>query len=143
MVSSASSQIEASACCFVFIRVLGPDPDVWSVLAAGNHLRTNIIVDGVLKNVANYATVQGIFIGVIAAYVVVVTIFGPEYVVCFFCYSRVDHEVASPCHRHHSSHFEKHKTAFEEGGGQDEADMGSEQPDGIEIHEDDEKASDV
>ncbi|KAH0826253.1 carboxylic acid transporter protein [Lanmaoa asiatica] len=98
MVSSASSQIEATA---------------------GNNLRTNIVVNGVLKNVADYATVQGIFIGVVAAYVLLVTILGPE---------------------HHSSHFEKHKTAFEEGGGRDDAFMEGEP---VEIHEEDEKISDV
>lgn len=53
-------------------------------LAAGNHLRTNIVVDGVVQNVADYATVQGIFIGTVAAYVLVVTIFGPEYVLHLF-----------------------------------------------------------
>ncbi|KAL4081013.1 carboxylic acid transporter, partial [Scleroderma citrinum] len=79
MVSSASAQIEATA---------------------GNHLQTTIIENGVPKRVPDYATVQGILIGVVAAYVVVVTILGPE---------------------NHSSHFEKHKTAFEEGGGQDDA----------------------
>lgn len=46
--------------------------------AAGNHIQTTIIVDGVPKRVADYATVQGILIGVVAAYVVVVTILGPE-----------------------------------------------------------------
>lgn len=45
--------------------------------------------------------------------------------------------------RHHSSRFEKHKTAFEEGGGHDDAVMEGEQPDGNELHEDDEKVSDV
>lgn len=59
---------------------------VWSGLAAGAQLRTNIVVDGVVKNVANYATVQGIFIGVVAAYLVVVTIFGPEYVILFLSF---------------------------------------------------------
>lgn len=52
------------------------------------------------KDVPDYATVQGILIGVVAAFVVVVTIIGPE---------------------NHGSHFEKHKTAFEVGGGHDEA----------------------
>ena len=41
--------------------------------------------------------VQGILIGVVAAFVVFITIIGPE---------------------HHASHFEKSKTAFEEGGGE-------------------------
>ena len=47
----------------------------------------------------DYAKVQGILIGVVAAYVVVLTIIGPE---------------------NHGSHFEKAKTAFEEGAGADE-----------------------
>ena len=41
--------------------------------------------------------VQGILIGAVAAFVVIVTILGPE---------------------HHGSHFEKSKTAFEQGGGE-------------------------
>ncbi|CAE6449479.1 unnamed protein product [Rhizoctonia solani] len=75
MISSASAQIEATG---------------------GEHLRTT--VQG--KNVPDYAKVQGIFLGCVAAYLVLVTIFGPE---------------------HHGSEFEKHKTAFEEGGGADNA----------------------
>ena len=47
----------------------------------------------------DYAKVQGILIGVVAAYVVVLTIIGPE---------------------NHGSHFENAKTAFEEGAGADE-----------------------
>lgn len=58
-------------------------------LAAGNHLRTNLVVDGVVTNVADYATVQGIFIGTVAAYVLIVTIFGPEYVLRFSHWSSV------------------------------------------------------
>jgi SHS family lactate transporter-like MFS transporter len=75
MVSSASAQIEATA---------------------GIHLRTT--VKGV--NVPDYATVQGIFIGVITVFTLVLTIVGPE---------------------NHGSRFEKHKVAFEEGGGLDDA----------------------
>jgi SHS family lactate transporter-like MFS transporter len=101
MVSSASSQIEATG---------------------GNNLKTNIYVDGQVQSVADYATVQGIFIGTVAAYVILVTIFGPE---------------------HHSSHFEKHKTAFEEGGGQDDAIMEGGRLDSLDGREDDEKVSDV
>jgi SHS family lactate transporter-like MFS transporter len=78
MVSSASAQIEATA---------------------GNHLRTTIISNGQPKNVPDYATVQGILIGVVCAFVLIVTILGPE---------------------NHGSHFEKAKTAFEEGGGRGE-----------------------
>ncbi|OBZ68965.1 Carboxylic acid transporter [Grifola frondosa] len=79
MVSSASAQIEATG---------------------ASHLHTTIIgSDGKPKVVPDYATVQGILIGVVAAFVLVVTLIGPE---------------------HHGSHFEKHKAAFEEGAGRDE-----------------------
>ncbi|KAG9220364.1 hypothetical protein PLEOSDRAFT_1089311 [Pleurotus ostreatus PC15] len=77
MVSSASAQIEATG---------------------GENLRTTIIKNGVPTDVPDYATVQGILIGVVAAFVIIITIIGPE---------------------KHGSHFEKHKTAFEEGGGAD------------------------
>ncbi|KAL4249051.1 major facilitator superfamily protein [Abortiporus biennis] len=75
MVSSASAQIEATG---------------------GDNLKT--IVNG--KEVQDYASVQGILIGVVAAFVLVITIIGPE---------------------NHSSRFEKHKLAIEEGGGRDDA----------------------
>jgi len=45
--------------------------------------------------------------------------------------------------RHHSSHFEKHKTAFEEGGGRDDAIMDDDEPGRTEVREDDEKVSEV
>jgi SHS family lactate transporter-like MFS transporter len=80
MVSSAASQIEATG---------------------GDHLRTTILKNGVLKNVPNFGAVQGILVGVVAAFVVFITIIGPE---------------------HHGSHFEKSKTAFEPGGGEVEPD---------------------
>ncbi|EMD40166.1 hypothetical protein CERSUDRAFT_112376 [Gelatoporia subvermispora B] len=78
MVSSASAQIEATG---------------------GKNLRTTLFQNGQLMNVPDYATVQGILIGVVAAFVVVVTIIGPE---------------------NHGSRFEKYKTAIEEGAGRDE-----------------------
>lgn len=78
MVSSAASQIEATG---------------------GNHLKKTIIKNGKPTVVPDYATVQGILIGVVSAFVLIVTVFGPE---------------------NHGSHFEKAKTAFEEGGGRDE-----------------------
>ncbi|KAF8632039.1 hypothetical protein AX15_002083 [Amanita polypyramis BW_CC] len=76
MVSSASAQIEAT----------------------GAAQQTTHDKNG--KVVPDYARVQGIFIGVVAAYVAIITILGPE---------------------NHGSHFEKHKTAFEEGAGRDDA----------------------
>jgi len=81
MVSSAAAQIEATA---------------------GDHLRTTIVEKGILTEVPDYATVQGILIGVVAAFVFVITLVGPE---------------------NHGSHFEKHKTAFEEGAGRGDAYM--------------------
>ncbi|KZT43780.1 MFS general substrate transporter [Sistotremastrum suecicum HHB10207 ss-3] len=75
MVSSASAQIEATG---------------------GEHQTTTL--NG--KVIPDYAKVQGIFIGCVAAFTLFMTIIGPE---------------------HHGSHFEKHKTAFEEGGGDDSA----------------------
>lgn len=76
MISSASAQIEATGAA---------------------HETT--VVNG--KVVPNFAKVQGIFIGVVAAYVVIITILGPE---------------------NHGSHFEMHKAAFEEGAGRDDRD---------------------
>jgi len=77
MVSSASAQIEATG---------------------GAHQK--VLLNGVPT--PDYATVQGIFIGVVAAFTLIMTIIGPE---------------------NHGSQFEKHKTAFEEGGGVDDAYM--------------------
>ncbi|KAF9078731.1 MFS general substrate transporter [Rhodocollybia butyracea] len=87
MVSSASSQIEATG---------------------GSHLKTTVAVPVSAqfptgeKVVPDYATVQGILIGCVAAFVLVVTLFGPE---------------------KHGRQFEKHRAAFEEGGGDDDAEM--------------------
>lgn len=50
----------------------------------------------------------------------------------------VHHEVR-PHHRHHASHFEKHKTAFERGGGRDDAVVEGDEPEGVEAREEDEK----
>ncbi|RXW24369.1 hypothetical protein EST38_g1483 [Candolleomyces aberdarensis] len=86
MISSASAQIEATG---------------------GENLRTTIIKNGVPTVVPDYATVQGIFIGVIAAFVIFITIIGPE---------------------NHGSHFEQAKTAFEEGAGHDETRAGEAEP---------------
>ncbi|KAH9841795.1 carboxylic acid transporter [Rhodofomes roseus] len=78
MVSSASAQIETTG---------------------GKNLKTTIFQNGAYQTVADYATVQGILLGVVAAFVVLCTIIGPE---------------------NHGSHFEKYKAAFEEGAGRDE-----------------------
>ncbi|KAK7451729.1 hypothetical protein VKT23_012408 [Stygiomarasmius scandens] len=71
MVSSASAQIEATG---------------------GENLRTTRVkADGTVEDIPDYATVQGILIGVVAAYLLI-----------------------------------KHKAAFEEGGGEDDAYIGDE-----------------
>ncbi|KAJ3718118.1 carboxylic acid transporter [Lentinula guzmanii] len=88
MVSSASAQIESTG---------------------GEHLKTTIAVPVSSTNptgrkvVPDYATVQGILIGCVAGFLLLVTLFGPE---------------------NHGYEFEKHRAAFEEGGGDDEAIMG-------------------
>jgi len=79
MISSASAQIEATA---------------------GEHWTTTIIKNGKPSVVADYAKVQGLLIGVVAAFVVFITIIGPENL---------------------GSHFEDHKAAFEEGAAGDDA----------------------
>lgn len=76
MVSSASAQIEATG---------------------GDNFRTHITKpDGTRVEVPDYATVQGILIGCVAAFVVFITILGPE---------------------NHGAHFEQARTAYEEGAG--------------------------
>ncbi|KAF5317741.1 hypothetical protein D9619_012606 [Psilocybe cf. subviscida] len=77
MVSSASAQIEATG---------------------GDNLKTTIIENGKRVVVPDYAKVQGILIGVVAAFVVIITIIGPE---------------------NHGARFEKNKTAFEEGAAEE------------------------
>jgi len=57
-----------------------------------------ILVDG--KDTPDYGKVQGIFMGVICVFTLFMLFIGPE---------------------NHSSHFEKHKLAFEKGGGLDDA----------------------
>jgi MFS transporter, SHS family, lactate transporter len=63
MISAASAQIEA---------------------VGGQHLKTTIIKNGKRTVVPDYATVQGILLGTIAALVIFITIIGPEYVSCMF-----------------------------------------------------------
>ena len=76
--------------------------------AGGDNLKTTIIgADGTPTVVPDYATVQGILIGVVAAFVLFITIIGPE---------------------NHGSHFEQHKPAFEEGAGRDDAMLADDVP---------------
>ncbi|KAF8125096.1 carboxylic acid transporter protein [Boletus edulis] len=81
MISAASAQIEATG---------------------GRNFQTSVMKNGKLTTVPGYAKVQGIFIGAVAVFVILITVVGPE---------------------KHSSHFEEHKTAFEEGGGNNDAMM--------------------
>lgn len=50
----------------------------------------------------NYALIQGIFIGTVAAYVIVLTLIGPE---------------------NHGSHFERGRTAFQAGASKDDVNV--------------------
>ena len=88
--------------------------------AGGKNFQTYVIENGVLTAVPGYATVQGIFIGVVAAFVILITVVGPEYVYRFLA-SRLRKLIVCRYTRKHASHFEEHKTAFEEGGGGDDA----------------------
>ena len=98
MVSSASAQIEASQ--YSLLRWLGrfsltpPRP-----LAAGEHSRTTVQGSDGPEDVPNYALVQGIFIGCVAAYLIVLALIGPE---------------------KHGSHFERAKTAFQAGASKED-----------------------
>ncbi|KAF9458790.1 carboxylic acid transporter [Collybia nuda] len=78
MASAAASQIEAKG---------------------GENLRTTVVKDGKVTNVPDYAKVQGILIGAVVVYLIIVVVFGPE---------------------NHSLHFEKHKVAYEEGVSQED-----------------------
>lgn len=72
-------------------------------LGGGDNIRIiTLQPDGTVENVPDYGTVQGILMGAVAAFVLIVTFLGPE---------------------NHGSHFEKHKAAFEMGGGEDDAYM--------------------
>lgn len=62
---------------------------------------------------------QGILIGVVAAFVVLITIVGPEYVL-FPSIPRAQSTDDIFFPRNHGSHFELAKTAIEEGGGRGE-----------------------
>jgi SHS family lactate transporter-like MFS transporter len=67
--------------------------------AGGEHLRTTIQTASGPKDVPNYALIQGIFIGCVAFYVIILTLLGPE---------------------NHGSHFERSKTAFQAGASKED-----------------------
>ena len=97
MVSSASAQIEASASISfdngtIFTHLVRS-------IAGGEHSRTTIQGPNGPEDVPNYAQVQGIFIGVVAAYLIAMTLIGPE---------------------NHGSHFERGKTAFQAGASKED-----------------------
>ena len=96
MVSSASAQIEASQCIsFQPVLLL----IFFSSLAGGDQHTTTIQTSTGPKVVPDYALVQGVFIGIVAAYVIILTLLGPE---------------------NHGSHFERAKTAFQAGASKDD-----------------------
>ena len=68
-------------------------------IAGGENLRTTIQGPKGPENVPNYALIQGIFIGCVAAYVIVLALLGPE---------------------NHGSHFERGKTAFQVGASKED-----------------------
>ena len=78
----------------MFIRLLHP-------LAARQHTHTTVQGLNGPEDMPNYALIQGIFIGCVAAYVIVLTLVGPE---------------------NHGSHFERGKTAFQAGASKEDID---------------------
>jgi SHS family lactate transporter-like MFS transporter len=59
-------------------------------------------------------------IGTVAAFVLFITIIGPEYVLAVWNNDFADIQLSC---RNHAAHFEKAKTAFEEGGGNDDLEI--------------------
>lgn len=99
MVSSASAQIEASESSPSDLINPSLYPSSSFSAAGGDKHTTTIQGPNGPEVVPDYAFVQGIFIGVIAAYVIVLTLLGPE---------------------NHGSHFERSKTAFQAGASKDD-----------------------
>lgn len=62
-------------------------------------MRTTIQGPNGPENVPNYALIQGVFIGSVAVYVIVLALIGPE---------------------NHGSHFERGKTAFQAGASKED-----------------------
>ena len=94
-----------------------PTADTETFQAGGAHLKTT--VPGKTEPVPDYATIQGILIGAVAAFVVCMIVIGPEYAhVAPFSVSGILTVVFH--YRNLGSHFERYKTAIEEGGGRDE-----------------------
>ena len=115
MVSSASAQIEASG----YLAFKDPVALIRlpCSIAGGEHLRTTIQGPDGPKDVPNYALIQGIFIGCVAAYIIVLALIGPE---------------------NHGSHFERGKTAFQAGASKEDVNS---TPEGVERIQDAERPS--
>ena len=99
MASSPAVQIEAGAYLSF---------DDWTILtrpsrpiAIGEHFRTTIQGPDGPENVPNYALIQGIFIGCVAPYIIVLAFIGPE---------------------SHGRHFERSKAAFQVGASKEDID---------------------
>ena len=97
MASAASAQIEAS--WYLSFDYWDSLTHATRSIAAGERSRTTVKTPNGLKDVPNYALVQGIFIGCVAAYVIILTLIGPE---------------------NHGSHFERGKTAFQAGASKED-----------------------
>jgi SHS family lactate transporter-like MFS transporter len=80
-------------------------------------------VDGKPGLVPDYAKVQGILIGAVVAFIVIITVIGPECVFSpsFLLWIRRWMNANGALRRNHGSHFERHRAAFDEGGGRDDA----------------------
>jgi SHS family lactate transporter-like MFS transporter len=90
------------------------------------------------KVVPDYGKVQGILIGAVAAFVILITIIGPaEYV-----FSSSLAGLSPYSLRNHSSHFERHRVAFDERGAGDNAFIDDDEGAlANSVHPDSEKAS--
>src|SRR5712671_2618168 len=99
MISSASAQIEATG---------------------GDHMKTTIIKNGQPTVVPDYARVQGILIGIVSVYIIILALIGPE---CVPSPLRLRHcptllfidVTFSHVNRNHGSDFAQHGAAFSEG----------------------------
>jgi SHS family lactate transporter-like MFS transporter len=110
MVSSASAQIEAGRCLSLFSDNRTVLNRFFRSLVGGENLRTTIQGPNGPENVPNYALIQGIFIGSVSAYVIVLALLGPE---------------------NHGSHFERGKTAFQAGASKEDISSAPEETGGV------------
>ena len=89
-------------------------------------METTIIRNGKPTVVPDYATVQGILLGAMSAFVIFITIIGPECVSCL-CHPSKLRNTDFPWCRNHGSHFESQNTAFEEGGSENKGESKDEE----------------